>query len=357
MTRRLHIALTADPYLPVPPLLYGGIERVIAMLADGLVQRGHTVTLFAHAESRTQARLVPYGCAPHFGLKARLTEVAQLAGALWKGRGDFDVVHSFGRLAGLLPLLPFRRLPKIQSYQRQIGLWDNIARAVKLGAESLRFTACSTSVYGYQKAGSRYGKWTTIFNGVDVARYGFVAAVAEDAPLVFLGRLEEIKGPHCAIRIARAAGRRLILAGNRVAGAEGNAFFEREIEPALHGTQVTWMGPVDDEAKNHLLGSAAALLMPILWEEPFGIVMAEAMACGTPVIAFPRGSVPEVIVTGQNGFIARDEAEAAEMVTRLGNLNRRVVREDCEARFSSKVIVDAYERLYGEAIRAGGRAE
>jgi glycosyltransferase involved in cell wall biosynthesis len=175
-----------------------------------------------------------------------------------------------------------------------------------------------------------------------------VARVAADAPLVFLGRVERIKGPHHAIAIARRAGRRLVIAGNRVADADDAGFFEREIAPHVDDDAVRYVGPVDDVQKNQLLGGAAALLMPIEWDEPFGIVMAEALACGTPVIGFPRGSVPEVIVDGKNGFRCRDIDEAATAAGRLDGIDRVAVRADAERRFGHDAIVDEYERLYAE---------
>ena len=348
---RLRIAITADPYLPVPPKLYGGIERVVDFLVRGLAARGHEMTLFAHPESSTAGTLVPYGWPPHVGPRARLAELVQAGGGLWRRRRDLDLIHSFGRLAALLPVLPLRSLPKIQSYQRERVPWRGIARAVRLAGPSIRFTGCSDSVWRERaQRGPLGGTWRTIPNGVELAAYDFSPRVAPDAPLVFLGRLEAIKGAHHAIAIARAARRRLVVAGNRVDHAEGGSYFLREIAPHLDGARVTWIGPVDDTQKNTLLGSAGALLMPIEWEEPFGIVMAEALACGTPVIGFARGSVPEVIRDGVNGFLCRDVEEAAAAVGRLGRIDRAAARADCEARFGDRAIVDAYERLYVEMV-------
>jgi glycosyltransferase involved in cell wall biosynthesis len=347
----MRIAITVDPYIPVPPRLYGGIERVVDFLVRGLVERGHAVTVFAHPGSRVPARLVPYGVPPHAGRWPRLAELWQVGHALWRGRGEWDLVHSFGRLAALLPILPYRKLPKIQSYQRDAVPWTGVRRAVRLAGGSLVFTACSTSVYRDRPGqGRRGGEWRTIFNGVDLSRYAFAPAVAPDAPLVFLGRLEAIKGVHHAIAIAKIAGRRLVLAGNRLEHGRGAEYFRREIGPHVDGHHVTYVGPVDDRAKSGLLGRAAALLMPLEWEEPFGIVMAEALACGTPVIGFPRGAVPEVVRDGVTGFLCASVADAAAAVDRLPGLDRAAIRRDCEARFADRVIVDAYEALYREAL-------
>jgi glycosyltransferase involved in cell wall biosynthesis len=342
----VRIALTVDPNIPVPPSGYGGIERIADFLARGLVARGHEVTLLAHPASHTAGRLVPYGVPPHVGAGPRVRELAQVGGYLLQHHGQFDIVHSFGRLAALAPILPIRRLPKVQSYQRDRVPWRSVAVAVRLGGSSVRFTGCSTSVYRERPANPYGGRWHTVFNGADLGKYRAVREVADDAPLVFLGRLAAFKGPQHAMAIARGAGRRLVLAGPREPNDGG--FFDREIAP--HLGEVAWVGELDDAAKNALLGSAAALLMPIAWEEPFGIVMAEALACGTPVIGFGRGSVPEIVRDGVNGFVVNDVAGAVGAVGRLGTLDRRVVRADCETRFSDHAVVDAYETLYREMV-------
>jgi glycosyltransferase involved in cell wall biosynthesis len=354
LTQPLHIAITADPYLPVPPRLYGGIERVLDFLVRGLAARGHHVTLFAHPESDVPATLIPYGAPPHFTKSARRQELWQVGSQLWKRRHQFDLIHSFGRLAALTAVLPLRGLPKIQSYQRNGVPWRSIGAARRIGRTSIQFTACSSNVY--RDAPARYA-WRTIFNGVDLAKYTFRADVGDDAPLAFLGRIEPVKGAHNAIAIAKAAGRQLIIAGNQV--AEYKDYFAAEIAPHIDGHRVQYIGPVDDAAKNALLSNSAALLMPIEWEEPFGIVMAEAMACGTPVIGFARGSVCEVVRDGVNGYACRGNADAVWAVGRVHDIDRHAVRQDCERRFSSTVIVDQYESLYCELggadplVRAG----
>jgi glycosyltransferase involved in cell wall biosynthesis len=345
-TSPLHIAITADPYLPVPPRHYGGIERVIDFLVRGLVRCGHRVTLLAHADSRTPARLIAYGRPPHVGWACRFSELAQVGGALWRERSAIDVVHSFGRLAALLPILPVRRLPKIQSYQRDAVPWSGVARAVHLARGSLIFSGCSSAVYRERPADAHGGEWRTVFNGVDMDVYTARPNVSDDAPLVFLGRLDPVKGAHHAIAIAAQAGRRLTIAGNQVTDGPDRGYFAERIAPHVDGRNVVYVGPVDDHQKNELLGSAAALLMPIEWDEPFGIVMAEALACGTPVIAFRRGSVPEVIRNGVNGYACGDVAEAVAAVRRLPQIDRRAVRADSEQRFAADVIVESYVDLY-----------
>jgi glycosyltransferase involved in cell wall biosynthesis len=352
----MRVLITADPYIPVPPVHYGGIERVIDVLVRELIRRGHDVTLVAHPDSHTPARLMPYGHPPHTGPWIRAKELAQVGSALWRERRDVDVVHSFGRLAALLPILPCRQLPKLQSYQRDGVPWTSVSRAVRLAGPSLIFSGCSSSVYRHRALDrSLDGEWRTVFNCVDLTTYTPRLSVPSDAPLVFLGRLDPFKGAHDAIAIARGAGRRLVIAGNRVTDGPDDSYFDARIAPHIDGVRVSYVGPVDDSEKNRLLGQAAALLMPIAWEEPFGIVMAEACACGTPVIAFSRGSVPEVVRDGVNGFACASVDAAIAAVKGIDRIDRRSVRVDCEARFGGSVIAGAYESLYRELVDRGSR--
>jgi glycosyltransferase involved in cell wall biosynthesis len=234
----------------------------------------------------------------------------------------------------------------VQSYQRPIP-WRGVRRAHLLAGDSLLIAACSSSLYDHGTAGDR-ARCRTVHNAIDTRLYTLALSVPAEAPLVFLGRLEAIKGVHHAIAIAREAGRRLIIAGNRVGTPSGNQYFEREIRPHLDRERVRYVGEVDDAQKDALLGGAAALLMPIEWDEPFGIVMIEALACGTPVIGFRRGAVPEVVRHGETGFICQTPSEAARLVAELPTLSRSRCREDVERRFSPTALVDAYERVYRE---------
>ncbi len=344
------MALVCVPIFPVPPKLYGGLERLVDFVARGLVARGHDVTLLAHPASTTAGKLVPYGVPPHTGWRARGLELWQVGSYLTRHRRQFDVVHGWSRLAALTPVLPVRGLAKVQTYGWYVR-WAGVRLATRLSRGSLHYTACSTSVYRDRpQYGADGGVWHTVFNGVELSTYQARDTVAPDAPLVFLGRLAPYKGPHHAIAIARTTGRRLVMAGPKQTDGNGLRYFAEQIAPHVDGDRVQYVGQLDDAGKNTLLGSAAALLMPIEWDEPFGMVMTEAFACGTPVIAFPRGSVPEIVRDGVNGFICGDVAGAAAAVGRLGMLDRRAVRADCDARFGADAIVDAYEAVYRQVL-------
>ncbi len=333
----MRIALTVDPEIPVPPQLYGGIERIVDLLSRGLSGRGHNVTLLAHPDSNTAGRLLPYPGRQSQNLWDTVQNTFHVGQLAFDAP---DVVHSFGRLAYLAPLLPLR-IPKIMSYQRHVTT-SRVRWAMRLSrGGSMLFTGCSDHITAEIQP---HAPARTVYNGVPLDMYEYVPSVPEDAPLLFLGRIACIKGTHRAVEVARRTGRALIIAGN-VPDDEID-YFRREVRPHLDGEQMRHVGPVDDDEKNDLMGRAAAFLMPIEWEEPFGIVMAEAMACGTPVIGTRRGSIPEVVTDGETGFVCDDVDEMVEAVGRIGTLSRKACRRRCEAHFSAQAIVDAYEQLY-----------
>jgi glycosyltransferase involved in cell wall biosynthesis len=341
----VRILLTADPEIPVPPRLYGGIERIVAGLAEGLRERGHVVGLAAHPESGAEVDAF----FPWPGRRSgSLPDTARNARALLRAVRRFgpDVLHSFSRLLYLVPVLR-SRLPKVMSYQREPTA-RTVRWANRLAAGTLRFTGCSEYVCSLGRRGG--GNWSAVPNFVDVTRYDFVPAVPADAPLVFLSRVEEIKGVHLAIAVARAAGRRLLIAGNHSADESGAAYWRERVEPELGKGGVEYVGPVDDRRKNELLGGAEALLVPVQWDEPFGIVFAEALACGTPVLSCPRGALPEVVTPGVTGYLETSPGGLAEAVRRLGALDRRACREAAERKFSLRVVAGQYERCYRRAL-------
>jgi len=272
--------------------------------------------------------------------------------ALRRAVQDFrpDLLHSFSRLAYLAPLR-FHGLPKIMSYQRHTG--PRQARwGMRLGGPSLSFTGCSEFICRMGRPGG--GRWDPIHNFVESSQFTFTESVPHDAPLLFLSRVERIKGPDLAIAIARAAGRRLIIAGNHAETGPEHAFWKKEIEPHLGLDGIEYAGPVDNTTKAGLLSKSAALLLPIRWDEPFGIVFAEAFAAGTPVITTQRGATPEIVTHGQTGYFAATLHEAVSAVMALPALSRRRCREEAEQRFSADHIVAAYETLYQERLHRQG---
>lgn len=341
MPRNLNIALIADPEIPVPPLLYGGIERIIDSLITGLQQKGHHVSLFAHPNSKTTAD-------KQFGYLSKSQNITGLmVNTLTVSRlllSRPDVIHSFGRLAYLSALLP-TRIPKIMSYQREPTI-TQINKAMKIAAgNSLMFTGCSNYITDQIAS---FAPAATVYNSVSITNYTFSNDIKSDAPLIFLGRIEPIKGTHNAIHIAKQTNKKLIIAGNIPAHAQG--YFEENIAPHIDGEQIKYVGTVNDVQKNNLLGNALAFLMPIEWNEPFGIVMAEALACGTPIIALKGGSTTEVVKNGVNGFICDNIEEMINAVQNINTIERKACREDAETRFSSEEMTAQYEQLYLKMI-------
>lgn len=334
----MKILLTVDPEIPVPPLQYGGIERIVDMIINGLVERGHQVTLIANSNSKPNCDLISWKGISSRGILNNIKNSFVLTKVFFKG---FDIIHSFSRLAYLTPLLPFS-VPKIMSYQREPSL-KQIKKAYKISKNnSLIFTGCSNYITNQIKT---IAPAFTVYNGIDISKYIFNPIVDKNAPLIFLGRVEYIKGAHVAIDIAKKTKRKLIIAGNIPNEPKHQNYFNTKIKPYLND-QINYIGPVNDKQKNDLLRNAYALLMPILWNEPFGIVMAESLACGTPIIGFNRGSVPEIVQNGINGIVCNNINEAINAVNEIHNISRVNCRAIAENKFSQSVIVNNYLKIY-----------
>ena len=346
----MRVLISADPEIEVPPLLYGGIERIVDGIVRSLRARGHQVCLVAKQGSQCQADAFhPWTGASSL---SRFDTVRNSV-ALWKAVRAFrpDVIHSFSRLAYLTPLLR-GSMPIIMSFQRDPTL-RTVGMAVKLAApEVLRFTGCSDYIAALgRRAG---GDWRGIPNFFEIDALMFSPTVAADAPLCFLSRVESIKGAHWAIEIARRTGHRLVIAGNHAeSGAEGE-YWRTRIEPFIGRDGIEYVGPVDDAQKNKVLGEARAMVVPIQWDEPFGIVFAEALGCGTPVISCPRGSLPEIVRQGVDGFLINSIEEACEAVARLGTIDRESCRRRAVQEYAPEVVVSRYVELYEAARSALG---
>ncbi len=339
----MKVAIIASPLIPVPPALYGGIERIVYMLIQELQKKGHDITLYANENSEPNCRLIGYRESKRYGL-ADIIKINRITGSF--ALQGYDVVHTFGRMSNIAMLM-LCDIPKIVSYQLPPTL-SQVSKAVKIARkDTLYFTACSNYIADQI---SPFTTVTTIYNGVDVKEYEFSYSVPDDAPLVFLGRIQEEKGTAIAIQVAKRSNRRLIIAGNIPDEYLHQQYFEREVKPHIDQEQIKYIGPVNNEEKNELLGNAAALLMPVTWGEPFGIVMAEALACGTPVIGFAKGAIPEVIENGVNGFVCETTDEMVDAVKKLPMIDRLTCRQVAEDKFSAAVIAGQYEDLYLSTI-------
>ncbi|WFU18061.1 glycosyltransferase family 4 protein [Bradyrhizobium sp. CB3481] len=341
----MRIAQMAPLMESVPPKLYGGTERVVAWLVDELVNLGHEVTLFASGDSQTSARLhAVWPRALRLGRPKTdpMATQAALLEAVARHASEFDVIHA--HIDWLhLPLFTRLGVPFLTTCHGRLdlpGFPDVVGRFPD---------APFVSISDNQRAPLSEARWIgTIYHGLpaDLFRPSFEAG----SYLAFLGRLTKEKGPEAAIRIARAVNMPLRIAAKVPRGERG--YFKEQLEPQIDGKQVQLSGEVNDETKRQFLADAAALLFPIDWPEPFGLVMIEAMACGTPVIAFRSGSVPEVIDDGITGFVVSDEAEAIEAIKRLPELDRRKVRAQFEKRFTAKRMAKEYLRCYAALARS-----
>jgi glycosyltransferase involved in cell wall biosynthesis len=337
--RPLHIAMLAPPWIAVPPTGYGGVESVVSALTEALVAAGHDVTLFCAPGSASAARVVTLLDAAHpHEIERALYEADHVARAFAAiERGGFDVVHDH---CGFTALAMADRLgtPLVHTLH---GPFDAGTSAFYAGhGHKAALVAISAAQLG--TAPSVVVADAIIRNPVDVAAWPL--RETKDDYLLWVGRMNEEKGPHRAIAAARAAGVPLVLAGVIQPGQE--AFFAREVAPHIDGASVSFAGEIGGAVKRSLFAGAQALLMPIRWEEPFGMVMIEALACGTPVIAFDAGAAPEVVVDGVTGYLVADVAEMAAAVERLPALSGRRCREWVVEHCDATVVAAAYAELY-----------
>ena len=334
----MRVLLIMDPGIPVPPKLYGGIERMVYLYAEEYLKLGHEVTLLAGPDSSFSGHTITFGKNDLSRSNwEKMKEVFFVWRFLLQQKSNFDVIHNFGRLIYLLPVLNTSS-KKIMSYQRQVTV-KGIKIINSIPNKNLIFTACSNYCVS---TGNVAGKWATIYNSLDFSQYELNNEVEENAPLIFLGRLDKIKGVHTAINVAKATNNKLIIAGNISHTPDNYAYFKNEIEPLIDGDQIKYVGELNDVEKNFYLRKSKAFLFPIEWDEPFGIVMIEAMACGTPVIGFKRGSVPEVIDHGITGFIVNNEEEMISALKSINQIIRTNCRQVSESRFNSETIAKQY---------------
>jgi len=341
----MKIALISPLCEAVPPRLYGGTERIVAHLADGLVSLGQDVTLFASADACTKATLVAArDCAMRLDPAPLKSDVAAHLAMLHQVReraDEFDVLHFH------LDLLQFPFFE--HTAQRTLTTLHGRLDIKDLPEVYRRWPRYPlVSISDSQRRPLPFANWIgTVQHGVPIDQYTFSAV--QDGYVAFVGRISPEKRPDRAIEIARRAGVPLRIAA-KVDAADA-AYFKAVVEPLITGPGVEFIGEIPDGPKNELLGRAAALLFPIDWPEPFGLVMIEAMACGTPVIAWDNGAVPEVVDDGVTGFIVRSIDEALAALKRVGTLDRRRVRATFERRFSATTMSKNYLSLYSRLIR------
>lgn len=338
----MRIAQIAPLYESVPPRLYGGTERVVSWLTEELVRRGHEVTLFAPGDSRTAARLVapyPRGLrldpSPPDAVAVHVIELAQA----FERAADFDILHSHVDYLAF----PFARLVRTPVVHTLHGRLD-LRHLVRLFAQFPEAPLVSISNDQRRALATLELNWlSTVPHGLPVDDIPWRPA-PRGGYLAFLGRMSREKRPDLAIEVAKSVGLPLRIAAK--VDDPDRRYFDREIRPLLNHPLVEFIGEVDEQQKWEFLGDARCLLFPIDWPEPFGLAMIEALACGTPVVARPCGSVPEVIRDGEVGFLGETVEQLAAAVKRVDVLDRARCRRYAETRFSVSAMTEQYEEVY-----------
>lgn len=346
----MRIAQVAPLWELVPPATYGGTELVVSLLTDELARRGHQVTLFAATGSHTGANLVE--CCP-MGLRAMeeqfkmdkthctvMSYEMKMLQDVFQHAGEFDVIHNHVGFQAL-PFASLVETPVVTTLHN--ALRPQVVYELYMKNKHLPYV----SISDYQrKLWPELNYAATIHHGIDLVRFHPTFNTDDKNYLAFLGRLSPEKGPHLAIQVAKTLGMRLVMAGkiDRV----DRIFYEKEVAHLVDGDQVCYIGELNHRQKVEFLRNAAATLCPVTWPEPFGLVMIESMACGTPVFALRDGSIPEVIDDWQSGYVCDSVGELIEAVRDWKRYDRRTVREVAETRFSKERMADDHERLYQE---------
>jgi glycosyltransferase involved in cell wall biosynthesis len=352
----MRIAQVAPPFESVPPMQYGGTERVVSLLTEELVRRGHNVTLFASGDSTTSARLIPTVDTALWRqdtVRDPLVYWSITVGEVYRraARGQFDLIHSHVDFLAF-PCAAVVPTPTVTTLHGRLDLPD-------LPRIYARFPDMPVvSISNSQREPLPEADWVaTVYNGIDLAAHPFHPRGG--GYLAFLGRISPDKGLDRAIHIARQAGLPLKVAARMPLEHSDDQttrgdwdYYRKVIEPLFHEPDVEYVGEVGDDERPLFLGNARALLFPIDWPEPFGLVMAEALACGTPVVARRRGSVPEVVRDGVTGLIGETDEDLVRLCERVGELDRPACRAEAAQRFSVEAMADGYEAVY-RRIRDG----
>jgi glycosyltransferase involved in cell wall biosynthesis len=342
--------MLAPPWIPVPPPGYGGIESVVDLLCSALVRAGHSVTLFAAPGSSSRAEVVPVLEDAHPDeinqSHYEADHVATSFGQIERARAPFDVVHDH---CGFTALAMADRLAVPLVHTVHGPFTPQMRAFYARHAHRGRVVAISHAQASGAPRGVRIA--AVVPNPIDVRSWPL--GERKGPYLLWIGRMTEEKGAHRAIEVGRLARMPVVLAGPVQPGQR--EYFETLIAPHVDGRGVSYVGEVGGAVKHELFAGARALLMPIRWEEPFGMVMVEALASGTPVLAFPEGAAPEVVEHGRTGFLVHDEEEMAAAARRVESLSPADCRARALARYDSKRVASAYVEVYRAAARRASR--
>lgn len=343
----MRIAQVAPVWERVPPVRYGGIELVCSLLTEELVARGHDVTLFASGDSTTEAKLSSVYYVPQReAIGIEVVDLYHVSQAYLRA-GEFDIIHNHAGYSGIA-LAGFVDTPVLTTLH---GIFTDENREFFL---AFKDTVCYNSISDEQRRGCPELNYVgTVYNAVDVNTFPFCDSKQDY--YLFMGRMSHLKGAHLAAEVARRAGVKLVMAGK--VDACDKAFFDTQVKPLIDGERISFKGEVSKEEKRELLAEARGLIFPLQWSEPFGLVMIEAMVSGTPVIAFPYGSVPEIVVDGETGFLVNNIDEMVEKVRARESLDAAACRRHVESRFGVKRMTNNYLALYESVIAKSKSAE
>ncbi|HEA84562.1 MAG TPA: glycosyltransferase family 4 protein [Candidatus Wildermuthbacteria bacterium] len=339
----MRIAQVSPVWLETPPQSYGGTERIVSLLTEELVKRGHEVTLFATADSKTKAKLVPIWPRGLFA-DTNVLHTAAVFGLLYKElleqQGEFDIIHDHCEY-NTAPFSKFLKPPIVTTLHNMLTEESTI---LYKKFPNINYVAISEN---QKKSGPGINIVKTIYHGIPVKEYKFNSKPQDY--LVWLSNITPEKGLAEAIEIAKMAGEKLIISGTIF--PRHADYFEHRIKPLIDGKQIQFVGASDDRKKIELFGGAKAFLFPIFkWQEPFGLVVIESMACGTPVVAARSGSMPELIEHGKTGFLVDSATGAVSALKRIKSISRNYCQEYVKKNFPLEKMVDQYEQLYKEIL-------
>lgn len=333
---KMKIAQLAQPILPTPPLFYGGTERIVSMLTESLVKRGHKVTLYATGDSKTKARLkYQYKKAVGIDDFRPIHSLVQTSSA-FNDSGDYDIIHNHAE-AYCLPMAKYVKTPVVTTLHNdyivgntpQFSLFRNSSHFVFISKSQKK------RLRGLRSAG-------VVYNATDMDKY----KICENKKdyMFFIGNLLKRKGPDLAVRAVKSLNEKMIMALK--IDEKDQDFFKACIKPFIDGKNIKMVQTIPFKKKLELYQHARCLLFPIRWEEPFGLVMVEAMACGTPVVAMNHGSVSEIVKHGETGFVANNYKEFVSYAKRIDEIDPKKCRKHVEKLFSIEAMTDGYERIY-----------
>lgn len=339
----MRIGIIGPIWLPIPPVGYGGSELVIYNLVEGLVDRGHDVTLFAAGGSKTRATLRAVLDRPLLEIKGRFdfsdpSYDLLNASEAFKASSEFDILQNAVGYQ-LLSYTPFAACPVVHLSHSSLKEYDALVDHFK----QANFVSISNAQRQFHPQANYVA---TVYHGIDTNRYK-LGQKKEDF-FVFLSRVMPEKGVHLAIEAIQKTGQRLIIAG--IVDQRDEKYFAEEIKPHIDGKQIVWFGPANEEQKIDLFQRARALIFPTQWNEAFGLVITEAMACGTPVIAWNKGAVPEIVTSGETGFVVESVEELAQAIQNIDSILGERCRSEVVNRFSRAAMAEGYEKVYQQLV-------